>query len=208
MNAAHQEQAAACLQHYFNQQVAEAMPKAIRAQLTCALSLGHWLHMATMRVEAAQFGPLDPETDVPMLGGLCASTLLVLMFDQRQPAAIVAAARDVLLGQYLANEDVQALAIAQANVMARQAVRDLARVQAFTRAERDSLYGDEHAVPGVAPAAQAGRVAPTLCTVLVAVAAAATLVLSACGGGCLNCKDEQPEPRPPVDCAKTPEACK
>lgn len=34
------------------------------------------------------------------------------------------------------------------------------------------------------------------------------LFLSGCGGGCLHCKDEEPEPRPPVDCTKNPEQCK
>lgn len=150
MSAADQDQAAACLQHFFNQQVAEAMPAAIRAQLQDALALGHWLHMATLRIKPSLFGPLDA-ADVSMVPSLTASTLLVLLFDHRQPAEVVLAARDTLLGRYLSNEDVQALAIAQANVMARQAVQDLARVQAFTRAERDSLYGDEHSVPGVSP---------------------------------------------------------
>jgi len=156
VSAADQDQAAACLQHFFNQQVAEAMPAAIRAQLQDALALGHWLHMATLRIKPSLFGPLDA-ADVSMVPSLTASTLLVLLFDQRQPAEVVLAARDTLLGRYLSNEDVQALAIAQANVMARRAVQglaqrsDLQRVQAFTRAERDSLYGDEHAVPGVGP---------------------------------------------------------
>lgn len=35
----------------------------------------------------------------------------------------------------------------------------------------------------------------------------AALALSACGGGgCNPC--EEPAPRPPTDCAKTPELCK
>lgn len=156
MSAADQDQAAACLRHFFHQQVAEAMPKAIRASLADAQGLGHWLHMATLRIKPGLFGALDA-ADVGMLQSLSTATLLVLLFDQRQPAEILIAARDCLIGRYLADEDVQALAIAQANVMARQAVQalahsqDVARVQAFTRAERDSLYGDEHDVPGVAP---------------------------------------------------------
>lgn len=40
------------------------------------------------------------------------------------------------------------------------------------------------------------------------IAAALAALLTACGGGCLNCKDEEPEPRPGVDCTKTPEQCK
>lgn len=154
--AATQEKAAACLQHFFNQQVAEAMPKAIRAQMRDAATLGDWLHQASMRIKPGLFGPLDAANE-PMLGGLSASTLLVLLFDQRQPAAITVAARDALLGQYLNDDDVQAQAIRQANEMARQAVQDLhraqdlRRVQAFTRAEHGSLYGNEHAVTGVAP---------------------------------------------------------
>lgn len=147
---ANQQQAAASLQHFFHQQVAEAMPKAIRATLTDAQGLGHWLHMATLRIKPGLFGPLDA-ADVGMLRSLSSSTLLVLLFDQQQPGEILKAARDCLMGRYLADEDVQAVAIAQANVMARQAVQDLARVQAFTRAESQSLYGDEHGVPGVAP---------------------------------------------------------
>jgi hypothetical protein len=45
----------------------------------------------------------------------------------------------------------------------------------------------------------------TLATALVAVSGAAGLVLAACGGGGT---DEEPAPRPPVDCVKTPELCK
>lgn len=208
-----QEQAVATLQHYFHQQVAEAMPKAIRASLADAQGLGHWLHMATLRIPPSQFGPLDAD-DVPMLGGLSSSSLLVLLFDQRQPAGITAAARDVLLGRYLADEDVQAATIAQANVMARQAVQELARTQAFARAERTSLYGDEHAVPGVAPApsartAQTGSATRTFVTLLAALAAGTALVLmlAGCGGG--GDENEQPEqPTPAVDCQAKPEACK
>ena len=147
-----QDQATACLQAYFHRLVAEAMPKAIRAQLADARALGHWLHMQTMHIKPGLFGPLDA-ADVGTLRSLSASTLLVILFDQRQPAEVTKAARDALLGQYLDNDDVQALAIATANAMARQAVQDLARVQAFTRAERQSLYGDEHQVTGIAPVA-------------------------------------------------------
>lgn len=148
-----QQQAAACLQAFFHRQVAEAMPKAIRAALADAQGLGHWLHMASLRIKAGQFGPLDAG-DVAMLPSLSSSTLLVLLFDQRQPAAVTVAARDVLLGRYLSDEDVQALAIAQANVMARQAVQDLHAAQErqraqLLRAESQSLYGHEH--PGQPP---------------------------------------------------------
>lgn len=100
-----QEQAAACLQHFFNQQVAEAMPKAIRASLADAQGLGHWLHMATLRIKPGLFGALDA-ADVGMLQSLSTATLLVLLFDQRQPAEILVAARDCLIGRYLADEDV------------------------------------------------------------------------------------------------------
>lgn len=148
--AATQEQAAACLQAFFHQQVAEAMPKAIRAQLADAAALGTWLHAATMHIKPGLFGPLDA-ADVGMLRSLSTSTLLVILFDQRQPAEVIKAARDALLGQYLNDDDVQALAIATANQMARRAVQELYRVQSFTRAERQSLYGDEHSVTGVAP---------------------------------------------------------
>ncbi|RTL40540.1 MAG: hypothetical protein EKK53_15235 [Burkholderiales bacterium] len=146
-----QQQAAACLQHFFNQQVAEAMPKAIRASLADAQGLGHWLHMATLRIKPGLFGPLDA-ADVGMLQTLSTSTLLVLLFDARQPAEIVTAARDCLIGRYLADEDVQAVAIAQANVMARQAVQALVQQphrEQLLRAEAQSLYGVE--VPGAAP---------------------------------------------------------
>jgi hypothetical protein len=156
VRAADQAQAAACLQHYFNQQVAEAMPKAIRASLEDAQGLGHWLHVKTLHKRPVLFGRLDaPET--AMLPTLSVPTLLVLLFDRRQPADVLVAVRDALVGHYLGDEDVQALAIAQANKMARDAVASLARVQAFTRAERDSLYGDEHSVPGVAPVVLTGE---------------------------------------------------
>lgn len=146
-----QEQAAACLQHFFHQQVAEAIPKAIRASLADAQGLGHWLHMATLHIKPGLFGPLDA-ADVGMLQTLSTSTLLVLLFDQRQPVEILIAARDCLIGRYLADEDVQAVAIAQANVMARQAVQALAQHpqrEQLLRAESQSLYGLE--VPGVPP---------------------------------------------------------
>lgn len=146
-----QDQAAACLQHFFHQQVAEAMPKAIRASLADAQGLGHWLHMATLRIKPGLFGALDA-ADVGMLQSLSTATLLVLLFDQRQPAEILIAARDCLIGRYLADEDVQALAIAQANVMARQAVQALAQQpqrEQLLRAESQALQGGD--VPGVAP---------------------------------------------------------
>lgn len=43
-------------------------------------------------------------------------------------------------------------------------------------------------------------------TAAIAVLSAASLVLSACGGGGDNVTE--PKPRPPVDCTKTPEQCK
>lgn len=45
----------------------------------------------------------------------------------------------------------------------------------------------------------------TLATILCAVVGVVSLVLSACGGGGT---DEEPQPRPALDCAKTPEQCK
>jgi hypothetical protein len=45
----------------------------------------------------------------------------------------------------------------------------------------------------------------TIATALVALASGALLVLAACGGGG---SDEEPQPRQPADCAKTPELCK
>lgn len=154
MNAASQSQAAASLRDFFNRQVADAMPAAIRAQLTDATALGHWLHRATMRVQAGVFAPLDAN-HTAMLRSLSASTLLVLLFDQRQPDVITMAARDALLGRYLADEDMQALAVAQANIAAQRAIQALCRQrhaeQDLHRAESQSLYGSEHGVPGVAP---------------------------------------------------------
>lgn len=46
----------------------------------------------------------------------------------------------------------------------------------------------------------------TLMTLLTAIGAAASLVLAACGGGGDNVVE--PQPKPPVDCNKTPEQCK
>lgn len=43
-------------------------------------------------------------------------------------------------------------------------------------------------------------------TAAIAVLSAASLVLSACGGGGDNVTE--PQPRPPVDCKEKPEACK
>lgn len=45
----------------------------------------------------------------------------------------------------------------------------------------------------------------TLFTTLCALVSVAGLVLSACGGGG---SEEEPQPRPQLDCAKTPEQCK
>jgi hypothetical protein len=45
----------------------------------------------------------------------------------------------------------------------------------------------------------------TLSTFLIALTGCLALVLGACGGGGT---DEEPQPRPQVDCAKTPELCK
>lgn len=41
---------------------------------------------------------------------------------------------------------------------------------------------------------------------LLATAGLAALFTSSCGGG--GSQDEEPQPRPPLDCAKTPEQCK
>lgn len=141
MSTVSQDQAAACLRHFFNQLVAEAMPKAIRAQLGNAATLGHWLHDRTLRISASHFGPLD-DADLPTLGSLSISTLLVILFDQHQPEAVVLAARNVLLGRYLSDDDVQALAIAEANRMARQSIQDMQAA----RAEQQALHGTP--VPG------------------------------------------------------------
>lgn len=152
MNAgATQQQAAEALQHYFHQQVAEAMPKAIRASLLDAQGLGHWLAINTLHKRPCYFGPLEAG-DIGSMPSLSVATLLVLLMDRRQPAEVLVAVRDALVGHYLADEDVQALAIAQANLMARKAVQALAhRADDLRRAEVQSLYGDEHGVTGMAP---------------------------------------------------------
>ncbi|KQY83720.1 hypothetical protein [Pelomonas sp. Root1444] len=54
-----------------------------------------------------------------------------------------------------------------------------------------------------APAPRRQRL--TLATALIAIGGAVGLVLAACGGGGT---DEQPAPRPQIDCPKTPEQCK
>ncbi|MBT9495345.1 MAG: hypothetical protein IV107_23990 [Paucibacter sp.] len=127
---ASRQQAAECLNTFFQAQVAEAMPKAFEAALVDAFSLSRWLVNATMRVQPAKFGPLDPATDLPMLAGLSVPTLVVMLFDKRQPADVTAAARDALAALYLQDDDTQALIIGAANRLARQAVRDLQAAQA------------------------------------------------------------------------------
>lgn len=148
------QQSPACLQALYHAQVAEAMPAAIRAALGDAKAIAGWLAGACEHTSpAAHFGPLDA-ADEPTLGSLSTPTLLALLFDQRQPECIVMAARNVLLGQYLSNEDVQALAVATANQMATQAVnamrascqRRCQQAEQLQRAEHQSLYGME--VPG------------------------------------------------------------
>lgn len=48
----------------------------------------------------------------------------------------------------------------------------------------------------------------TATTLLIALGAAASLVLAACGGGGCNPCEEPAVETPKVDCAKTPEPCK
>jgi hypothetical protein len=132
----HETQAAASLKHFFDAQVAEAMPKAYRAALRDAFTISRFLVNGTMRVQPALFGVLA-ETELPMLRSLSVPTLLVLLFDKRQPAEITAAVRDAIEALYLADEQTMTVVIGAARRMARNAVQDLQH----DKAEHKALFG-------------------------------------------------------------------
>lgn len=132
----HQDQAAAHLQHYFHQQVAEAMPAAFDALMRDPFTLSRFLVNHSMHIKPAQL-PVLAGNDPAFFASLSAPTLLVLLFDKRQPADVLVCARDALAEKYLADDDTQALVIGAASRKARQAVQDLELQQA----EHKALFG-------------------------------------------------------------------
>ena len=136
-STAAQQQAAAHLQHYFHQQVAEAMPRAFELAQRDGFALSRWLVNATMRVQPTVLPVLASTPSAAFLADFGVPTLLVLLFDQRQTPAVSAAARDALTSKYLADEDTQASIIGSAQRMARQAVQALQLEQA----EHQALFG-------------------------------------------------------------------
>jgi hypothetical protein len=152
VSAATQEQAAACLKHYFDQRVAEAMPAAFSHALSGPMTIAGWLYRAAAVHSCAHFGPLDEDSDLLFVGSLSVPTLLVLLLDKRQPAAVTVAARDALQSLFLADTQVKEAIRADAEGMARRAVQHLVSQQQLERAEDLALYGNEHQVTGIAPA--------------------------------------------------------
>lgn len=152
MSAADQSQAAAAeLNAFFAARVAENMPPAQQHALGSPAVVAGWLQRATAHGVVSRFGRLDEDADVLMVGSFSPPTLLSLLFDRGQPHAIVVAARDALVRHFLADTQVRAAIQADAEGLARRAVQHLAQQQEqLRRAERQSLYGGEHRVPGVA----------------------------------------------------------
>ncbi len=140
-----QDQAAACLKHYFDQRVADAMPMAFRHALTGPVTIAGWLYRAAADGFASQLGVID-EDHLLFVGSLSVPSLLVLLMDKRQPVAVTVAARDALQAHFLADSAVKAQIVSEAEGMARRAVRHLAQQQQIERAERQSLYGNEQPV--------------------------------------------------------------
>ena len=149
--ASTQAQAAAAMQQLFDQRVAEAMPAAFNRALTSPMAITTWLARAGAAHSCAHFGPLDEYADLLFVASLSAPTLLVLLLDKRQPAAVTVAARDALQAHFLADSVTAAAIRADAERLARRSIQHLAQQQALERAENQSLYGDEHLVPGMEP---------------------------------------------------------
>lgn len=126
---------AAKLRHLHAQQIAEAMPKAFDVALQDAFAISRFLVNGTMRVMPTQWPVLD-EADLPVLSSLSVPSLLVLLFDKRQPGAVTVAARDALSAKFLEHDDTQALVIRAARNIAHQAVQD----QQLVRAEHQALF--------------------------------------------------------------------
>lgn len=150
------QQASAALQDFFDRQVAEAMPAAFDRALGGPSVLAGWIYRAASAQDCGHFGPLDPADDLLLVGSLSVPTLLVLLFDKRQPVEITAAVRDALLHHFLSDSDIQKLIQTDALIAARRSVQKLAsdstcaeRDAAVVRAERQSLYGAELPADGV-----------------------------------------------------------
>ncbi len=151
-HTATQEQAAAALQHFFDQRVAEVMPAAFGRALGSAPLLANWLQRACAHGVCSQIGKLqDSDDDVLMVGSFSAPTLLALLMDSTQPDVITVAVRNALVCHFLADSETKAHIKADAEGLARRAIAHLVQVQQLERAEAQSLYGREHQVPGVAP---------------------------------------------------------
>jgi hypothetical protein len=152
----HLDTAAAALASFHAAKVQEYWPVAMRQALQGPSTLAGWLYREAACGVASHLGPID-EGELLFVGSLSVPSLLVLLFDERQPGVVKLAALDALRGHFKADSAVRANVEMQASAMARRAVRhlveqqDVQRVQAFTRAESSSLYGDEHGVTGVAP---------------------------------------------------------
>lgn len=150
------QQAAAALQDFFDRQVAEAMPAAFDRALGGPSVLAGWLYRAASVQTCGHYGPLDPADDLLLVGSLSVPTLLVLLFDKRQPVEITAAVRDALLHHFLSDSEIQKLIKTDALVAARRSVQKLAsdstreeQEAAAARAEAQSLYGTELPADGV-----------------------------------------------------------
>lgn len=157
MNAAEdlkavEAKAASSLRHYFDQRVAEHMGDAFVRVLGSPVTLAGWLYRAASELACSHFGPLDGDADLLFIGSLSPPTLLVLLMDKRQPAAVTIAARDALQAHFLADSQTKDHICSEARRMARQDVQQLAQQHDAARAERQSLYGLE--VPGVLTDAQ------------------------------------------------------
>jgi hypothetical protein len=93
----------------------------------------------------------------------------------------------------------------RANARRRELRRQMAELVQRHRAVRQEMDNISPALTPSKPRAPAAGLRRVVVTALAAITAAAGLVLAACGGGG---SDEEPQPRPQVDCAKTPEQCK
>lgn len=124
------------LRHLHAQQLAEAMPKAFDVALQDAFAISRFLVNGTMRIMPTQWPVLDV-ADLPALGALSVPSLLVLLFDKRQPEAATVAARDALAQKFLEHDDTQALVIRCARNIAVQAIQD----QQLVEAEHQALFG-------------------------------------------------------------------
>lgn len=121
------DRAAAALRHFFHQAVAQNMPRAFERTLHDAPLIAGWLQREVADSPATMVPVLDQPIERFHLDAFGSGTLLCLMLDRRQLPETVMAARDILLGKLLADEEVQAAVIRCANAFARQAVQDRAQ---------------------------------------------------------------------------------